>query len=136
MYINRNRNTHKHVTHSTRVGHTGCLTSDLQYSPGEAGPLGLQPEEVLYPKQLPLLVVGPLHCIKVPPGTLLTHHRRLQLLQSHRQGWRENIRWLVSPSKYQYQMGRSISASHCFELVSVVKNISDKHSCNSIFVEI
>lgn len=48
---------------------------------GEACPLGLQPEEVLDPEQLPLMDAVALHRLKVAPRALLPHDGGLQLLQ-------------------------------------------------------
>ena len=58
--------------------------SDLQQLAGQAGSLGLQPEEVLGPEELPLMAVRALHRLKVPPRTLPVHHRALQLLGGRR----------------------------------------------------
>ena len=64
------------------MGHGGSISSPhLQYLSGQAGPLGLQPEQVVHPEQLPLLVTCPLHRLKVAPGTLPANNRTLQLLQ-------------------------------------------------------
>lgn len=52
----------------------------LEDLPGEAGALGLQPEEVMHPEELPGATIRPLHSLEVPPGVLLPHHGRLQLL--------------------------------------------------------
>lgn len=52
--------------------------SYLKYFAGEASALGLQPQEVMNPKQFPL--IGALHGIKVPPCALHADNRALQLL--------------------------------------------------------